>query len=123
MEYLSKSDRSKSKNANKLLGDKYKIKNSVESANLHSYLDLAEFIIMKGDSSDLEKLWKRMLVNICMGNKDDNFHAHIFIQNENNWKLLAPHLLSFAYDCDTQSEGLSLNIDDKSNKFEPFFDV
>ena len=78
-----------------------------------SYLELAEFIIRSGShvSEDLEELWKRIVLNICISNVDDHLRNHGFLLNEKGWRL------SPAYDINPNpdGEGLKLNISEYDN--------
>ncbi len=78
-----------------------------------SYLDLAEFIIRSGThvAEDLEELWKRIVLNICISNVDDHLRNHGFILEKTGWRL------SPAYDINPTSngEGLKLNISQYDN--------
>lgn len=85
-----------------------------EDSSGASYLELAEFITRHGASveKDLEELWKRIVLNICVKNTDDHLRNHGFLLTQNGW------LLSPAYDINPNEygQGLSLNIslDDNS---------
>lgn len=85
-----------------------------EESSGASYLELAEFITRHGASveKDLEELWKRIVLSICVKNTDDHLRNHGFLLTENGW------LLSPAYDINPNEYGqcLSLNIslDDNS---------
>lgn len=78
-----------------------------------SYLHLAEFIIRSGANviKDLEELWRRMVLNICISNVDDHLRNHGFILEDSGWKL------SPAYDINPSidGEGLKLNISEHDN--------
>jgi len=56
-----------------------------------SYLDLAEFISNQGTQghvdSDLEQLFRRVLFNIRVGNRDDHLRNHGFIRTATGWRL------------------------------------
>lgn len=78
-----------------------------------SYLDLAEFIVRSGSQvdQDLDELWRRIVLNICISNVDDHLRNHGFILQKEGWKL------SPAYDINPVSmgEGLKLNISEYDN--------
>ncbi len=78
-----------------------------------SYLDLAEFIIRSGSKvdEDLEELWRRIVLNICISNVDDHLRNHGFILEETGWRL------SPAYDINPNADGngLRLNISEHDN--------
>ena len=88
-----------------------------------SYLNLAEFIVQNGSNvnSDLEQLWRRIVLNIFISNVDDHLRNHGFILKENGW------LLSPAYDINpvSEGEGLKLNItaNDNSQDLDTAFSV
>jgi serine/threonine-protein kinase HipA len=56
-----------------------------------SYLDLAQFISDAGAQGaidqDLEQLFRRVLFNICIGNRDDHLRNHGFIRETTGWRL------------------------------------
>lgn len=78
-----------------------------------SYLDLAEFIIRSGSNvnEDLEELWRRIVLSICISNVDDHLRNHGFILEETGWRL------SPAYDINPSADGngLKLNISEHDN--------
>lgn len=78
-----------------------------------SYLDLVEFIVRNGSHvhEDLEELWRRIILNICISNVDDHLRNHGFILNELGWRL------SPAYDINPSADGngLKLNISKDDN--------
>lgn len=78
-----------------------------------SYLDLAEFIVRSGSNvdADLEELWRRIVLSICISNVDDHLRNHGFILEETGWRL------SPAYDINPvqDGEGLKLNISEHDN--------
>ena len=81
-----------------------------------SYLELAELLIQKGArvNEDLEKLWRRIVFNICVSNTDDHLRNHGFILTDNGW------ILSPAYDINPieTGSGLSLNITEDDNSLD-----
>ena len=56
-----------------------------------SYIDLAEFISDKGAQnhidSDLEQLFRRLVFNVLIGNRDDHLRNHGFIRQKTGWRL------------------------------------
>ncbi len=56
-----------------------------------SYLDLAQFISDQGAQghvdTDLEQLFRRVLFNIRLGNRDDHLRNHGFIRTDTGWRL------------------------------------
>ncbi|KIG19270.1 HIPA protein [Enhygromyxa salina] len=84
-----------------------------EASDDVSYLELAEALIQSGaePSKDLEQLWRRIVLFVCISNVDDHLRNHGFMLTQNGWRL------SPAYDINPVAwgEGLSLNISDKDN--------
>lgn len=56
-----------------------------------SYLDLAQFIMDEGASKhvaqDLEQLFRRLVFNVLIGNRDDHLRNHGFIREPSGWRL------------------------------------
>lgn len=56
-----------------------------------SYLDLAQFIQDQGAqnhiNSDLAQLFRRVLFNVLIGNRDDHLRNHGFIREPSGWRL------------------------------------
>lgn len=56
-----------------------------------SYLDLAEFISDRGSSGhvaeDLSQLFRRVVFNVIVGNRDDHLRNHGFIREATGWRL------------------------------------
>ncbi len=81
-----------------------------------SYLEIAEFIVRNGArvDADLEELWKRILLSVCVANTDDHLRNHGFLLTEQGW------VLSPAYDMNPNENGtgLSLNITENDNSLE-----
>ncbi|MCK5883425.1 MAG: type II toxin-antitoxin system HipA family toxin, partial [Bacteriovoracaceae bacterium] len=73
-----------------------------------SYLEIAEFITINGSNitEDLQQLWRRIILSICITNTDDHLRNHGFILDSDGWRL------SPAYDINPiqDGEGLKLNI-------------
>ncbi len=78
-----------------------------------SYLELAELLIRLGASTtaDLEQLWRRIALFVCVSNTDDHLRNHGFMLAADGWTL-AP-----AYDInpDPDGAGLKLNISESDN--------
>jgi serine/threonine-protein kinase HipA len=81
-----------------------------------SYLDLAEFIIQNGASTneDLEELWRRIVFNVAIKNTDDHLRNHGFLLTPKGWRL------SPAYDVNPiyHGTGLTLNISETDNSLD-----
>lgn len=81
-----------------------------------SYLELAEFIIRNGEQpeKDLEELWRRIVLSICVKNTDDHLRNHGFMLNKDGWRL------SPAYDVNPNpvGYGLRLNISENDNSLD-----
>lgn len=81
-----------------------------------SYLELAEFISRRGEpkhiQGDLEQLFRRVVFNIAVGNRDDHLRNHGFILGKRGWRL-AP-----AFDVNPSIDKAThvLNIDDIDNR-------
>ena len=56
-----------------------------------SYLDLAEFISDRGSykhiAEDLEQLYRRVVFNVLVGNRDDHLRNHGFVRELAGWRL------------------------------------
>ena len=80
-----------------------------------SYLDIAEAIQNAGDAatieSDLEQLYRRVVFNVLLGNRDDHLRNHGFLRGRRGW-CLAP-----AFDVNPNPDKLehALNLDDASS--------
>ena len=81
-----------------------------------SYLDLAQFIMSNGAHTfikdDLAQLFRRVIFNIAIGNRDDHLRNHGFVLTETGWRL------SRAFDVNPNHEKADhvLNIDDRDNR-------
>ena len=81
-----------------------------------SYLELAELLVKRGDpnhlQSDLEQLFRRVVFNVAIGNRDDHLRNHGFILGPRGWRL-AP-----AFDVNPNIDKAEhvLNIDDTDNR-------
>jgi serine/threonine-protein kinase HipA len=76
-----------------------------------SYLELAEFIIRKGAkiNSDLEELFRRIVLSICVKNTDDHLRNHGFLLTKDGWAL------SPAYDINPNPKGVDLKLNISAN--------
>lgn len=76
-----------------------------------SYLEIAEFIQDNGKldtiQSDMEELWKRMVFNVMVSNRDDHLRNHGFMRDAEGWYL------SPAFDINPNKSKLThaINID------------
>jgi serine/threonine-protein kinase HipA len=54
-----------------------------------SYLELAEFIIKNGAKvdEDLEELWLRIVLNVCITNTDDHLRNHGSLLTNEGWRI------------------------------------
>jgi serine/threonine-protein kinase HipA len=81
-----------------------------------SYLDLVSFINQHGArvNEDLEELWRRIVVNICISNTDDHLRNHGFLLTNQGWTL------SPVYDVNPifGGTGLKLNISEDDNSLD-----
>jgi len=81
-----------------------------------SYLDLAQFLLTDGSRNfikqDLEQLFRRVVFNIAVGNRDDHLRNHGFLLTKDGWRL------SPAFDINPNMEKSAhvLNIDDRDNR-------
>lgn len=79
-----------------------------------SYLDLAEFISDHGAqghvNEDLAQLFRRVLFNILVGNRDDHLRNHGFIRESSGWPL-SP---AFDINPNTSKQTHALAIDSKN---------
>lgn len=81
-----------------------------------SYLELAQFLLKNGDisfiSTDLEQLFRRVVFNVAVGNKDDHLRNHGFILSKSGWRP------SPAFDVNANIDKADhvLNIDDCDNR-------
>src|SRR5580693_652207 len=81
-----------------------------------SYLELAEFLQAHGAkdhiASDLEQLFRRVVFNVAIGNRDDHLRNHGFILTPTGWRL-AP---AFDLNPNTDRADHVLNIDESDNR-------
>jgi serine/threonine-protein kinase HipA len=87
-----------------------------------SYLDLAEFIGNKQGAegfveSDLHQLFRRVLFNVAVANRDDHLRNHGFIRQARGWRL-SP---AFDMNPSTKKDSHVLALDDSST--EPDLDT
>ena len=79
----------------------------------HGYLDIVDFIVQGCTQveANLQELFRRVALNVCIGNSDDHLRNHGFLLTAKGWTL-AP-----AYDMNpTLNEYQSLLISSSSNK-------
>lgn len=79
----------------------------------HGYLDIVDFILQHCTDveANLQKLYRRVAFNICIGNTDDHFRNHGFLLHEKGWAL------SPAYDMNpTLNTAQSLLINETTNE-------
>lgn len=79
----------------------------------YGYLNIVDFILQSccDVEKNLQKLYRRVAFNICIGNSDDHFRNHGFLLTPRGWTL------SPAYDMNpTLNEYQSLLINESSNK-------
>lgn len=81
-----------------------------------SYLELAEFLARRGDpdhlQADLAQLFRRVVFNIAIGNRDDHLRNHGFILGPRGWRLAPAFDINPIID---KAEHV-LNIDDSDNR-------
>ncbi|MCM2280693.1 MAG: type II toxin-antitoxin system HipA family toxin [Bdellovibrionaceae bacterium] len=86
-----------------------------------SYLDMAEFISNHGAKdhvdSDLLQLFRRVVFNVVVGNRDDHLRNHGFIRDTTGWRLAPaydmnpnPHKVEHALTLDGASAAPNLDI-------------
>jgi len=81
-----------------------------------SYLELAEFLARRGDprylQEDLAQLFRRVVFNVAVGNRDDHLRNHGFILQRRGWRL-AP-----AFDINPSIDKAAhvLNLDEADNR-------
>lgn len=80
-----------------------------------SYTELAQFLRSRGDGryveSDLKQLFRRVVFNIAIGNRDDHLRNHGFLLEEGGWRL-SP---AFDLNQDINKADHVLNIDASDN--------
>lgn len=81
-----------------------------------SYLELAQFLRQAGDpqwvAHDLQQLFRRVLFNVAVGNRDDHLRNHGFLLGAAGWRL-AP---AFDVNANIDKAEHVLNIDDADNR-------
>lgn len=85
----------------------------VENSDDASYIDIAQFIQDHGASpaEDLSQLFRRVVFNVCVSNRDDHLRNHGFILETGGWRL------SPAFDVNPSSKGSHvLSIDGTTNE-------
>lgn len=81
-----------------------------------SYLDIAQFLMTGGAkthvTSDLEQLFRRLVFNVAVGNRDDHLRNHGFVLTSSGWRL------SPAFDVNPNIDKADhvLNLDDIDNR-------
>ena len=81
-----------------------------------SYLELAQLIRSRGVGAqvgaDLEQLFRRVVFNVAVGNRDDHLRNHGFLMDDGGWRL------SPAFDVNPNVDKADhvLNIDDLDNR-------
>jgi serine/threonine-protein kinase HipA len=81
-----------------------------------SYLELAEFLHKRGAqdyiASDLEQLFRRVVFNVAVGNRDDHLRNHGFLLTQTGWRL------SPAFDVNPNIDKAEhvLNLDETDNR-------
>lgn len=81
-----------------------------------SYLELAQFLRRNGDASavneDLAQLFRRVVFNVAIGNRDDHLRNHGFLLSPGGWSL-AP---AFDVNPSVDKADHVLNLDDSDNR-------
>jgi serine/threonine-protein kinase HipA len=81
-----------------------------------SYLELAQFLRQAGDpqqvAKDLAQLFRRVVFNVAVGNRDDHLRNHGFMLGAAGWRL-AP---AFDVNANIDKAEHVLNIDDADNR-------
>ncbi|MDH0867306.1 type II toxin-antitoxin system HipA family toxin [Mitsuaria sp. GD03876] len=81
-----------------------------------SYLELAQFIRRSGANAhvdeDLEQLFRRVVFNVAIGNRDDHLRNHGFVLDKTGWRL-AP---AFDVNPNVDKAEHVLNLDDVDNR-------
>lgn len=83
------------------------------SKDIHHYSEIADLIISIGCNVEdsLEELYRRIALNICIGNGDDHLKNHAFLLTRKGWEL------SPVYDINPDfAKGHALLIDNYSNE-------
>lgn len=81
-----------------------------------SYLDIAQFLLTSGAkthvASDLEQLFRRIVFNVAVGNRDDHLRNHGFVLTKTGWRL------SRAFDINPNIDKADhvLNLDESDNR-------
>jgi serine/threonine-protein kinase HipA len=91
-----------------------------ESSDDASYLDIAQFIMTRGAKGsikdDLAQLFRRVVFNVAISNRDDHLRNHGFLLMQNGWRL------SPAFDLnpniDKADHALNLDIGDNRANLE-----
>lgn len=80
-----------------------------------SYLEIAQFLVSQGlphIGDDLAQLFRRVVFNVALGNRDDHLRNHGFLRERNAWRL-AP-----AFDVNPNIDKVThvLSLDDSDNR-------
>ena len=90
-----------------------RLNNGDNATTGHIYIIIVDFIISGCSDVDanLRELFRIVAFNICIGNSDDRFRNHVFLQTAKRWSF------SFAYDMSpTLNDHQSLPINSKTNE-------
>lgn len=67
-----------------------------------SYTDLLEFIQGQGDpgtiAANCEQLFRRVIFNVLVGNRDDHLRNHAFLLGANGWRLAPAYDMTPCFD-------------------------
>ena len=87
-----------------------------EQSEGSSYLELAQFLRQAGDTGqvnkDLAQLFRRVVFNVAVGNRDDHLRNHGFLLGAAGWRL-AP---AFDVNANIDKDEHVLNLDDADNR-------
>lgn len=83
---------------------------------VHSYLELAHLLADHGDpeavDTELEQLFRRVVFNVAVGNRDDHLRNHGFLLGQNGWRM-AP---AFDVNPNVEKDTHVLNLDETDNR-------
>lgn len=87
-----------------------------EQSEGSSYLELAQFLRASGDAkhvaADLKQLFRRVVFNVAVGNRDDHLRNHGYLLAQTGWRL-AP---AFDVNPNVDRSDHVLNLDDADNR-------
>lgn len=87
-----------------------------QSSEGTSYLELTEFLQRNGNPAtlraDLAQLFRRVVFNVAVGNRDDHLRSHGFLLELGGWRL-AP---AFDVNSNIDKADHVLNLDDTDNR-------